>query len=147
MKKYLFLLILLSLCSCPKKVNDGVNVSIINKRIYYGLNKSIKVNGIRIYEYKYNKNENKYKNANSYDFEVIADIINNKTIYKDIVWDKYHLPYKTGYIYHVILQCASSSDYERYYRIIDKENPETVRIIDLDNDNNLKIEYVKKPKF
>jgi len=147
MKKYLLLLILLSLCSCPKRVKDGVNVTIRNKRIYYGLNKTIKVNGIKIYEYKFNKNENKYKNANSYDFEAIADIINNKTIYRDIVWDKYHLPYTTGNIYNVIFQCAGSSDYESYYRIVDKENPETVRIIDLDNDDNLKIEYVEKPKF
>ncbi|HOH37451.1 MAG TPA: hypothetical protein PLV17_07565 [Spirochaetota bacterium] len=147
MKKYLLLFVLLLLCSCPKRVKDGVSVTIINKRIYYGLNKSNKVNGIRIYEYKYNKNEEKYENANSYDFEAKADILNDKTVYKDIVWDKYNLPYKTGYIYNVILQCASSSDYESYYKIIDKENPEIVRIIDLDNDNDLKIEYVKKPKF
>jgi len=147
MKKYLLLLTLLLLCACPKKVKEGVVVSLMDNRIYYEINKNVNVQNISIYEYVYNTELQKYKNGNPYDFAATAEIVDKKLRYRDKVWDDYHLPYITGNIYHVILECKNSPNYERYYKIIDKDKPEVVREINFDEVNNLKIEYVKKPKL
>jgi len=147
MMKYLFLLILLILCACPKKVKEGVIVSLVNSRIYYELNKTVNVQNISIYEYVYDKNLQKYINGIPYDFTATVEVVDKKLRYRDKVWDNYHLPYITGNIYHVILECKNSPNYECYYKIIDKDKPEVVRKIDFDEVNNLEIEYVKKPKL
>ena len=145
-RRILLIFILLILCGCPKRVKECVNVNIINNRIYYDINEKVYVESIVIHEYEYNNLVREYVDGNPYDFNAIEEIVDNKLRYKDQVWDETHLPYKTGNIYHVLLECKNVRNFDRYYKIVDRNNPEALREIDLDKDSNLKIEYVKEPK-
>ena len=141
----LFFITVLTLCACPKEVKKGVIVFYTENRIFYELKNKVQIEEVKVHEYEYLLGE--YASGNSYLFQQRGTQIDNISRVKDMMWDEYKLSYRTQYVYHVILRCKNSPNYECYYKIIDKENPEVVRKIDFDEINNLKIEYVKKPKL
>ncbi|MBP8082424.1 MAG: hypothetical protein KAZ87_04390 [Spirochaetes bacterium] len=147
MKRILLLLLItvLTLCACPKELEKGVIVNLTGKRIFYELKKKVQIEEVKVHEYEYLTGD--YSSGNSYVFQQRGIQIDNISRVKDIMWDEYKLSYRTQYIYHVILRCKNSPNYECYYKIIDKDKPEVVRKIDFDEVNNLEIEYVKKPKL